>query len=96
MPNVNGPGSLASNLAEIARLCEGSLDACRLTQAFFNTNPRVASLEIDLVATAAAGEDIFTDKPTQGLLRHLAALRALDGKSRAIGDTLALTHGLLS
>ncbi len=77
----------AEVLAEIAGLCERSLGARRHTRRFLDTAPCIGSFEIDRVATAAAGEDVFIDKPTDGLLGLLATLRALETEIYHVGDS---------
>jgi len=75
---IDNHSPTAKVLGAIAGFCERSLDACRLTEDFFNAVPCISMSEIDPVAAAAAGHDIFVDKSTEQLLAHLAALRALD------------------
>ena len=88
--------SIADVLDAIAAFCEGSLLARRVTRRFLDTSPSVGLLEIDPVATSVAGEDVFIDKPSDGLLVHLVALRALDMVSDAIGDGCVSGHNFRS
>jgi hypothetical protein len=79
-------------LAAIAGCCERSLDACRLTQSFLDTGACWFDFQIDLVATTAAGKDIFTFEPTEGLLSLLTALRALEPEGKAVSDACGSGH----
>ncbi len=83
----------AKTLAAIASLCERSLDARRVARDFLDTSPVISNFEVDPVATARTGHDIFVDEPTQDLLGLLTTLRALDADAKAIGDSFGAGHG---
>ncbi len=66
-------------LSELVTLCECSVKARALFREFLDHDAVLATLKVDPLATARAGHTVFDDEPSEGLLRCLAAAKALNG-----------------
>ena len=71
-------------LTELAALAGRNVGARACLRKFLDQGPVVAALNVDRLATSVAGETIYRDEPTEGLLACLSACRALDRQDHAL------------
>lgn len=68
-------------LNELTILAGRNVGARACLRKFLDQGPVVAALNVDRLATSVAGETIYRDEPTEGLLACLATCRALDSEA---------------
>jgi len=86
MSNDDGPAPETSALlAELTELAKHSVEVRKRTRDFLDHLGVIASLEVNNAATRVAGHPVYSEKPTEGLLSHLVAMRALYAEEKALG-----------
>lgn len=76
-------------LNELTILAGHNVGVCARLREFLDKVPIVAALNIDRLATAATGETVYRDEPSEELLACLATCRALDCEADHLAGSVA-------
>ena len=84
--------SAISVMRELNRLAARSPAVDRLFRKFLNGRRCLAALKLNRRATVCAGHPVYRDEPSTGLLRCLAAARAIDRKHKVSRNAFSFRH----